>query len=57
MAFVPMTPEEQNQWKQPCSSQEHNPPNMMVYTHAMKWVCPSCGKATIVRPRICQIAG
>lgn len=51
MPFVPLTPEEQRQWEPPCTDREHSPPNMMVITHPMKWVCPSCGASVILYPQ------
>lgn len=48
--FVPLTPEEQQHTKPPCRSRDHDPPNMMLITHPMKWVCPACGAAVILRP-------
>lgn len=51
MPFVPMTPEERERYQPPCTSREHAPPPLaMVVTHPMKWVCPSCGQATMVLP-------
>jgi hypothetical protein len=49
MPFEPLTPEEQKQYPQPCHSREHSPPVYMVLspgTH--KWVCPVCGKVTMI---------
>lgn len=56
MPFVPLTPEEQSKFKPPCQSREHNPPNMMVIDHVMKWVCPECGAAVIVQPNRVTLA-
>ena len=50
MPFVPLTPEEKKKCPPPCRDPEHDPPNMMVITEACKWVCPSCGKSTILLP-------
>ncbi len=52
MPFVPLTPEEQERWKPPCTDPEHNPPSHMVFMSPGKWVCPSCGKAVIIRPNV-----
>lgn len=50
MPFVPLTPEEQKQYKPPCISPEHNPPSHMVITEPMKWRCPACGAEVMVYP-------
>lgn len=35
-----------------CQSQEHNPPNMMLFPpEGGTWICPLCGKETIINPR------
>ena len=50
MPFEPLTPEEARQFPEPCRSPEHDPPNHMIITHPIKWVCPSCGASMILRP-------
>lgn len=51
--FVPIENEEQ--WKV-CTSREHNPPNNMVISRPMKWVCPACGASVMIIPTttICE---
>lgn len=53
MPSRPLNPEEQK-WTQkssiPCCHPEHNPPNMMVITEPIVWICPACGKETIILP-------
>lgn len=37
----------QEEYKKPCVSPEHNPPNMMVLPSGeYTWQCPSCGEKT-----------
>lgn len=50
MPFVPLTPEEQEQYKPPCADRDHNPPSHFVIRTTMKWRCPSCGKTQIIVP-------
>lgn len=51
MPFVPLTPDERKQWKViRCTEPGHRPPNMIVVTEPMKWVCPGCGQETMVFP-------
>lgn len=45
MPFIP------NKKKIECNSPEHNPPSMMVFPpEGGLWVCPVCGKETIIHP-------
>jgi predicted RNA-binding Zn-ribbon protein involved in translation (DUF1610 family) len=50
MPFEPLTPEELEFYKEPCSDSEHLPPSYTVVYQKMKWVCPSCGQKIIIRP-------
>lgn len=50
MPFVPLTPQEQEQYKGHCDNFQHNPPGLVLIPEAMKWVCPQCGRAVIVGP-------
>lgn len=50
MPFVPLTPEEKEQFKPACTHPEHRPPSHMVIHEVMKWVCPACGASVILRP-------
>jgi len=50
MPFVPLTPEEEKQFKPSCQDSEHNPPTHMVIQYPMKWVCPSCGTSVMLLP-------
>ena len=36
MPFQPLTPKEQEKYKEPCTSPQHNPPSHMVITQPMK---------------------
>ncbi len=49
MPFVPLTPDEKKQWAV-CTDPQHKPPNVLLVTEPMKWVCPACGASVIVRP-------
>jgi len=48
--FVPLTPDEERVWEGPCRHRDHNPPNMMVITRPMAWVCPGCGRRVVIYP-------
>lgn len=51
MPFVPLSPEEKEQFKPPCVDPQHSPGTMMmVVTSPMKWVCPSCGASIVIYP-------
>lgn len=50
MSFVPLTDEEHPLWKPSCRDPQHEPPNMIVITHPMKWVCPRCGQVSMLYP-------
>lgn len=50
MPFVPLNPNEQERFKPPCTDREHYPPDMIVITEPCKWVCPSCGRESVVYP-------
>lgn len=43
--FIP-TPREQQ--PKPCMSPEHNPPGMVVFRTSGTWVCPACGRKTLI---------
>lgn len=50
MPFVPLTPEEKKSFAPPCSSDQHDPPAMLVIIRPMKWRCPVCGKEVMLFP-------
>lgn len=50
MPFEPLTEDEKRTWPEPCRDPQHNPPGMIVIKEAVKYVCPSCGSTTILRP-------
>lgn len=54
MPFVPLSPEEKKRDDEnKCTDKEHSGPfQNMVVRKTMKWVCPSCGKMTVVSPSI-----
>jgi hypothetical protein len=52
MPFVPLTPDEEREFRGPCRHPQHDPPNHMVIHRPMKWVCPGCGHLVIIRPPV-----
>ena len=48
--FIPNDPKKQA--PKQCTHREHNPPSMWVPpAQGGTWVCPACGKKTVIRPK------
>lgn len=51
MPFIPLTPDEEKQYKELyCTHPEHNPPSHMVIRKTMKYQCPGCKRTMIIHP-------